>query len=1045
MPRIAHLADIHWRGLSRHAEYRKSFTSCFEKLRLAAPDRIFIGGDIVHSKTQGISPELIECLTWWFRGLSEIAEVDVILGNHDGILFNQDRQDAISPILDAINHPRIHLYKQSGTYPLSPGFNWCVFSCFDEGNWGLVQPIAGETNIALFHGPVRGSSTDIDWAIEGEVDASFFDRFDFAMLGDIHRMQFLTEDKRIAYCGSSIQQDYGEAPGKGFLVWDIRGPRDFDVRFEEIPHENPFVTIPWRGSVGTTVTEALAHPKGARFRIRATEPIPQIEFNQLTSELQIQRRAAEVVLKEDHQINTTHIEAGSELLQKTDLRDPVVLRRILRDHLKDLSLTDADWEHLDNLLDRYLKMSVQDDAVRRSTKWSIGKLKFDNTFVYGKGNTIDFGKLRGITGIFGRNRRGKSSIIGTLVYTIFNTSDRGAVKNFHIVNTRKGHCYTTLDLKINNEAFRIERQTVKQVSKHDREAAITHLNFFRLAASGEVLQDKSEEQRKDTEKVLRGLLGTADDFMLTSLAAQGEMNTFIDNGPSSRKNTLSRFIGIDMFAKMHDLSKNDQSGFKMQLKGMPDRDWDFLITGLQQERRTLKKTLEKLEDQVSSKHSSLQAKQVKLASFENSDVVTKADLERQRALLRQIDKSRQEIGKKRLDNESELEKNRKSLAELEEQLSKLSEDSLLEKDAQCQKLSESIASLRSMLEKEQHTLLLQEKSISLLKDIPCGDKFPTCKFIKSSHEARETVQERKEKVAALQDQLQTSRDILTGLGSESIKVDLKRIDVGRREVNDIQTKIVRLQAARTTLDAERQIQDKRHQDASHTLSEMTSNLAHEEVSEELQQIKEQIGTLRDELTQLDAERLSAANRLGRIDGDLENLRKEKRRYQDIKSKWRLHEIFSRAVSKRGVPLQIIMSQLPIINAEIAKILQGVVTFTIELVADSEKNDMDVFINYGDSRRIIEVCSGMEKMIASLAIRVALINVSSLPKSDLLIIDEGFGTLDETNVEACNRLLVSLKRWFKSIVIITHVDGVKDVVDNVIDITWNGKDAQVSYE
>ena len=28
----------------------------------------------------------------------------------------------------------------------------------------------------------------------------------------------------------------------------------------------------------------------------------------------------------------------------------------------------------------------------------------------------------------------------------------------------------------------------------------------------------------------------------------------------------------------------------------------------------------------------------------------------------------------------------------------------------------------------------------------------------------------------------------------------------------------------------------------------------------------------------------------------------------------------------------------------------------------------------------------------------------LPKTDLLIIDEGFGALDEMNVEACNRLV-----------------------------------------
>ena len=107
--------------------------------------------------------------------------------------------------------------------------------------------------------------------------------------------------------------------------------------------------------------------------------------------------------------------------------------------------------------------------------------------------------------------------------------------------------------------------------------------------------------------------------------------------------------------------------------------------------------------------------------------------------------------------------------------------------------------------------------------------------------------------------------------------------------------------------------------------------------------------------------------------------------------------------------------------------------------------MDIYINYGDSKRVIELASGMEKMMASLAIRVALINVSSLPKTDLLIIDEGFGALDAMNVEACNRLLESLKRWFQHILVISHVDAVKDVVDNVIDITRKSKNSHVYVE
>ena len=57
-----------------------------------------------------------------------------------------------------------------------------------------------------------------------------------------------------------------------------------------------------------------------------------------------------------------------------------------------------------------------------------------------------------------------------------------------------------------------------------------------------------------------------------------------------------------------------------------------------------------------------------------------------------------------------------------------------------------------------------------------------------------------------------------------------------------------------------------------------------------------------------------------------------------------------------------------------------------LEIDDSKTEM--YINYGDSRRPIECGSGMEKMVSSLALRVALTNISSLSKSDMLIIDEG---------------------------------------------------------
>jgi predicted phosphodiesterase len=191
MLRIAHIADVHWRGLSRHDEYREVFVAFNERVREAKVDHIFVGGDIFHTKTSGLSPEYIEQLSWWLTSMAEVAEVHLTLGNHDGNLVNLTRQDAISPIVDALHNPRVRLYKKSGTYQFAPGYNWCIFSLFDEEGWSTVAPVPGMINIACYHGPVYGAVTETDWLIEDGLKVDFFKDYDFCFLGDIHRMQYL--------------------------------------------------------------------------------------------------------------------------------------------------------------------------------------------------------------------------------------------------------------------------------------------------------------------------------------------------------------------------------------------------------------------------------------------------------------------------------------------------------------------------------------------------------------------------------------------------------------------------------------------------------------------------------------------------------------------------------------------------------------------------------------------------------------------------------------------------------------------------------------
>lgn len=81
-----------------------------------------------------------------------------------------------------------------------------------------------------------------------------------------------------------------------------------------------------------------------------------------------------------------------------------------------------------------------------------------------------------------------------------------------------------------------------------------------------------------------------------------------------------------------------------------------------------------------------------------------------------------------------------------------------------------------------------------------------------------------------------------------------------------------------------------------------------------------------------------------------------------------------------------------------------------------------------------MASGSEKSIAGLAIRFALRKITTLPKSDFLILDEPGTDLDSENREGLLTMLEEAKNHYRIILIISHLDFLKECVDEIIEIS-----------
>ena len=85
------------------------------------------------------------------------------------------------------------------------------------------------------------------------------------------------------------------------------------------------------------------------------------------------------------------------------------------------------------------------------------------------------------------------------------------------------------------------------------------------------------------------------------------------------------------------------------------------------------------------------------------------------------------------------------------------------------------------------------------------------------------------------------------------------------------------------------------------------------------------------------------------------------------------------------------------------------------------------------------CSGGEEDLANLVLRLAIsqmIAERSGQSFSLLILDEVFGSLDESRRQHVLELLRSLHHRFEQVIVITHIEGVRDGLDRVISVRYN---------
>ena len=187
----------------------------------------------------------------------------------------------------------------------------------------------------------------------------------------------------------------------------------------------------------------------------------------------------------------------------------------------------------------------------RNIEWRLKYIEFDNMFSYGKGSKIDFTKLNGIVGLIAPNHSGKSALFDIISYAIFDACSR-TNRAMEVLNRRTRRFEIRLGIEVNGVTYFIHRVGTMKRRTSRKTGVVTKtcpvsVKFY-MEENGEMI-DLSGAQRSNsqygtgTNEEIRNILGSFDDFILTSMSLQNNGQNFVEKKQSERKQILSQFDG----------------------------------------------------------------------------------------------------------------------------------------------------------------------------------------------------------------------------------------------------------------------------------------------------------------------------------------------------------------------------------------------------------------------------------------------------------------------------------------------------------------------
>jgi len=605
--------------------------------------------------------------------------------------------------------------------------------------------------------------------------------------------------------------------------------------------------------------------------------------------------------------------------------------------------------------------------------------------------------------------------VDLLMFLFFNTTTK-TTKAEEIFNrfTDKDKVTVKGEISIDGEDYLIERTIERKKSNKGDWNVKTNLDFFKILPNGE-LQNFTGEQRRETENFIKKSIGEENDFLMTILTTASNLEDLIESKPTARGQVISKFLGLEFLKRKEEAAKELYSTFS---KGMISNVYST---------EKLKQDNESFEED----NSKLSGRNKEL---ENLIIDVKARLEkgqqyRDDLLSKKYTDIDQEI---LLINPDILSGDIKNCQlKIQETIDKINEVNVVEPssfyyesdhDKVKEELGESYRKKVEVAEKIKSIEALKSSVSGGIKCEHCGIDLMMATITSSKIAELDGYITRKEEIDQLMQDLVSKEQSFTQLKKEFDEYEKNKLIKEKLEITKESWELKNEQLTKK-LDDFYKVEQKIEHNKKIESQLIKASLRMDELNQELSKYDRE----------LSGNETQIKNNNEKIKKNLEIIIQIQNEYE----KEKIYKIYLEVFGKNGITKLIMKSMIPLINSELQRLLEDSSYFRLE-IRISDKNEVEFWMidNGTGIEKLMVSGSGYERTIASLALRAVLSKICSLPKPNIIVMDEVFGKISNENLDMVGEFFQKIKEYFEKIFVITH---------NPLVLNWSDKVLKVSKE